>query len=75
MYCDCRPRLIGFHVLPPSSVRNAPAAEMAMNMRFGFFGIEQDRVQAHSARARLPVGPVSWSRRPGKFVPGLAAVG
>ena len=30
MYCECRPRLIGFQVLPPSSVRNAPAAEMAM---------------------------------------------
>ena len=26
----CRPRLIGFQVLPPSSVRKAPAAEMAM---------------------------------------------
>jgi hypothetical protein len=30
MYCECRPRLIGFHVSPPSSVRNAPAEEMAM---------------------------------------------
>src|SRR5213592_5247316 len=25
MYCECNPRLIGFHVLPPSSERNAPA--------------------------------------------------
>ena len=33
---DLRPRLIGFQVLPPSSVRNAPAAEMAMYMRSGW---------------------------------------
>jgi hypothetical protein len=30
MYCEYKPLLIGFHVAPPSSVRNAPAAEMAM---------------------------------------------
>ena len=29
MYCERRPRLMGFHVSPPSSVRKAPAAEMA----------------------------------------------
>src|ERR1700722_11150155 len=33
MYCERNPWLIGFHVLPPSSVRNAPAAEIAMYMR------------------------------------------
>src|SRR5204862_1210353 len=38
MYCECKPWLIGFQLLPPSSVRNAPAAEIAMKMRFGFFG-------------------------------------
>src|SRR6266516_45562 len=38
MYCECRPRLIGRHVLPPSSVRNAPAAEMAMYIRWGLLG-------------------------------------
>src|SRR5882724_5109665 len=32
IYCDLRPRLIGFHVLPASSLRNAPAAEIAMNI-------------------------------------------
>ena len=29
MHSERSPRLIGCHVLPPSSVRNAPAAEMA----------------------------------------------
>ena len=38
MYCDCRPRLIGRQVLPPSSVRNTPAAEMAMKIRPGSLG-------------------------------------
>ena len=57
MYCDCSPRLIGLHVLPASSVRNAPAAEMATKIRFGLRGIEQDRVQAHAAGARLPAWP------------------
>src|SRR5262249_17727338 len=38
MYCECRPLLIGLQVLAPSSVRNAPAAEMAMNIRWGLVG-------------------------------------
>src|SRR5438270_1129114 len=37
-YWECNPRLIGFHVLPPSSLRKAPAAEMAMYIRFGLAG-------------------------------------
>ena len=44
---------------PPSlrrhrRVRNAPAAEMAMKIRLRIARIEDDRVQAHAARARLP---------------------
>ena len=35
MPSDFRPRLIGRHDSPPSSVRNAPAAEMAANIRPG----------------------------------------
>jgi hypothetical protein len=38
MPSDFRPRLIGRQVVPPSSVRNAPAAEMAMNIRAGSLG-------------------------------------
>ena len=29
MYFECNPLLIGFQLLPPSSLRNAPAAEIA----------------------------------------------
>ena len=32
------PRLIGRQVVPPSSVRNAPAAEMATKIRCGLLG-------------------------------------
>ena len=37
-YADFNPLLIGVHVLPPSSVRKAPAAEMATKMRLGLVG-------------------------------------
>src|SRR2546427_6144731 len=43
MYCECRPRLIGFQVVPPSSERNAPAAEMATYIRRGLLGSSRDR--------------------------------
>ena len=33
MYSERKPRLIGFHVFPPSSVRNAPAAEIDVYKR------------------------------------------
>src|SRR5438067_11895498 len=39
MYAERSPRLIGFQVAPPSSVRNAPAAEIAITICFGFFGL------------------------------------
>src|ERR1700682_6449652 len=38
MPSDFRPRFTGCHVLPASSVLNAPAAEMAMKMRSGLLG-------------------------------------
>src|SRR5512146_1685722 len=38
MYCEFSPLLIGFHDFPPSSVRKAPAAEIAMYIRSGCFG-------------------------------------
>ena len=46
-----------------------------MNMRCGFGGIEQDGVQAHAARARLPRGAGAVLAQAGQFLPGLAAVG
>src|SRR5262245_55785575 len=36
---DFRPLFTGRQVSPPSSVRNAPAAEMATNMRLGLSGL------------------------------------
>ena len=64
MCSDRSPRLIGRQVWPPSSLRNAPAAEMAMKIRPGLLGIEEDRVQAHAAGAGLPFRPEPWPRRP-----------
>ena len=67
--------MIGRHVLPASSVRNAPAAEMAMKIRAGIARIQQDRVQAHPAGARLPVRPRAVAAQPGELLPRLPAVG
>ncbi len=60
-----RPLLIGFQLLPPSSVRNAPADEMAMKMRSRFSGSRM-MVCRHSPPAPgCHAGPVPCSRRPG----------
>ena len=48
---------------------------MAMKIRLGSLGIENDGVQAHAARARLPVRTGAVAAQPGEFLPGLAAVG
>ena len=65
MPSDSSPRLIGCHVWPPSSVRKAPAAEMAMNDPLRVGRIEDDRVQAHAAGAGLPsADPMPWPRKP-----------
>src|SRR5437016_3378109 len=73
MYCECRPRLIGFHVLPPSSVRKAPAAEMAMYMRFGLAGSSRIVWRHIPPAPGCHLGPVPWPRSPGRL-PRLAAV-
>ena len=75
MPSDCRPRLIGCQVVPPSSVRNTPAAEIATNIRWSVGRVEQDRVQAHAAGARLPRGPGAVLAQAGQLRPGRAAVG
>jgi hypothetical protein len=38
MPSECRPRLIARHVSPPSSLRKAPAAEIATKIRSGLLG-------------------------------------
>ena len=75
MPSDTSPRLIGCQVVPPSSVRNAPAEEMATKMRSALRRIEQDRVQAHPAGAGLPGRRRSVGPEPRQLVPCLAAVG
>ena len=75
MYCECRPRLIGFQVLPPSSVRNAPAAEMAMKIRSGLLGSRMIVCRHIPPAPGCPVRPRAVAAQPGEFLPGLPAVG
>src|SRR2546425_3628788 len=65
MYCERRPRLIGFHDLPPSSERNAPAAEMATYMRRGLVGSSRIVWRHIPPAPGCHLGPVPWPRRPG----------
>src|SRR6266446_601951 len=64
MYCECRPRLIGFQVLPASSERKAPAAEMATYMRRGFFGSSRTVWRHIPPAPGCHLGPVPWPRSP-----------
>src|SRR5579884_1409732 len=65
MYCDLNPWLIGFQVLPPSSVRKAPAAEMATKIRLGLLG-SRTMVCRHMPPAPgCHLGPVPCPRSPG----------
>src|SRR6185295_16307095 len=59
------PLLMGFHVAPPSSVRNAPAAEMAMNMRSGSFGSSRIVWRHMPPAPGCHFGPDPCLRRPG----------
>src|SRR3954469_11346542 len=64
MYGEAPPRLIGVQLWPASSDRNAPAAEIAMKMRFGLLG---SRMIVWSPIPPAPgdhCGPVPWPRRP-----------
>src|SRR5688572_26665934 len=64
MYCDFSPRLIGFHVVPPSSVRNAPADEIATNMRFAFLGSWMIVCRHKPPAPGCHCGPVPCPRSP-----------
>ena len=75
MPSECRPWLTGCQLSPPSSDRNAPAAEMAANIRPG-----ADRSRMIVCRHMPPApgcqrrpGPVG--AQPGQLAPGLPAVG
>src|SRR6266545_1065156 len=56
---------MGRQVLPASSVRNTPAAEMAMNMRWGFFGSRRIVCRHMPPAPGAHEGPEGWLRRAG----------
>ena len=59
------PRLIGFQVSPPSSVRNAPAAEIAMKIRSGFLGSRMMVCRHIPPAPGCHFGPEPCLRNPG----------
>ena len=67
--------LIGRQVSPPSSVRKAPAAEMAMKMRSGLLGSSRMVCRHMPPAPGCQCGPVPWPRSPDSSLPGLPAVG
>src|SRR5438309_1269253 len=64
MYCERRPWLIGFQVVPPSSERNAPAAEMATYSRLAFLGSIRIVWRHIPPAPGCHLGPVPWPRSP-----------
>src|SRR5208283_55140 len=64
MYAEWRPRLIGSQLSPPSSVRNAPAADMAMNMRCEFDGSSRTECRHMPPAPGCQAGPVPCLRNP-----------
>ncbi len=66
---------MGFQVLPPSSVRKAPAAEMAMKMRSGSVGSRRMVCRHMPPAPGCQCGPEPCVAQAGELGPGLAAVG
>src|SRR5713101_9082245 len=64
MYCECSPRLIGRHVLPASSVRKAPADEMAMYIRLELLGSRRIVCRHIPPAPGAHLGPEPWPRSP-----------
>src|SRR5437868_15035477 len=63
MYWEWSPWFVGFHVLPPSSVRNAPAAEIAIKIRLGLLGSRMIVCRHIPPAPGCHFGPVPWPRR------------
>ena len=74
MYCDRRPLLIGFQVLPPSSVRNAPAAEIAMYIRSGLLGSRMMVCRHIPPAPGCHFGPGAVAAQSGQLLPVLSAI-
>src|ERR1700691_4682663 len=64
MYLEYSPRLIGFQVLPPSSVRKAPAAEIAMKILCGSLGSRMMVCRHMPPAPGCHLGPVPCPRKP-----------
>ncbi len=64
MYWECRPWLIGRQLRPPSSLRNVPAAEIAVNMRSGLVGSITMVCKHMPPAPGAHWGPDSWPRSP-----------
>src|SRR4051794_15613481 len=63
-YGFVRPLLIGVHFLPPSSVRKAPAAEIAIHIRFLLLGSRMIVCRPMPPAPGDHFGPVPWPRSP-----------
>ena len=75
IWSERRPRLMGFQDWPPSSLRKAPAAEMAMTIRWGLVGSRR-MVWRHMPPAPgCQAGPLPCLRRPDSSDQEAAAIG
>ena len=75
MPSDFRPRLIGRQVLPRVVRAKRSSRGDRDDDSVRVLRIEQDRVQAHPAGARLPARARAMAAQAGQLRPGLAAVG
>src|ERR1700676_4972792 len=64
MYWETSPRLMGSHVAPLSLLRNAPAAEMAMNIRLASLGSRRMVCRHNPPAPGCQRGPEPWPRSP-----------
>src|SRR5678815_5051786 len=65
MCSECSPWLIAFQLSPPLSVRNAPAADIAMNMRLASDGSRMIVCRQRPPAPGFHLGPEPCSCRPG----------
>src|ERR1017187_5541439 len=66
MPSERRPRFMGRQVWPASSVRNTPAAEIAMNIRLGSLGSRMMVCRHIPPAPGCQDGPDGWPRSPGR---------
>src|SRR5690606_20744463 len=62
MYCECRPRLSGCQLLPASSLRKEPAADMAVKIRLGLLRSSRIVCRHMPPAPGCHFGPEAWPR-------------